>query len=55
MLVSLKPKNDEICADANSDIFSFILMMEGIMGKYIIGWMLGVPVIVLVIIYILMH
>jgi len=26
-----------------------------VMGKYFIGWLLGVPVIVLVIIYLLMH
>jgi hypothetical protein len=26
-----------------------------LMGKYVLGWMLGVPVIVLVIIYIFMH
>jgi len=26
-----------------------------IMGKYLIGWILGVPVVVLVVVYIVMH
>ena len=28
---------------------------EKVMGKYFLGWLLGVPVIVLVVIYLVMH
>jgi hypothetical protein len=30
-------------------------MQETTMGKYVLGWLLGVPVFVLVIIYLVMH
>jgi hypothetical protein len=29
--------------------------MEPVMGKYVLAWLLGVPVFVLVIVYILFH
>lgn len=29
--------------------------MESIMGKYLIAWLLGVPAIVLVLVYVFMH
>ena len=28
---------------------------RSVMGKYVVGWLLGVPVVVLVIIYLFMH
>ena len=33
----------------------FLLRPEHFMGKYLVGWLLGVPVIVLVLIYIVFH
>jgi bacteriorhodopsin len=38
-------------------LFSAALVAKrrSVMGKYVIGWLLGVPVIVLVIIYLLMN
>jgi len=30
-------------------------MKEHIMGKYVIGWLLGVPVVVLVLAYLVFH
>jgi hypothetical protein len=29
--------------------------LERIMGKYVLGWLLGIPAIVLVVIYFFMH
>jgi hypothetical protein len=29
--------------------------LEKAMGKYVLGWLLGVPVVVLAVIYLLMH
>ena len=36
-------------------IAGLVAKRRRVMGKYVIGWLLGVPVIVLVIIYILMN
>jgi hypothetical protein len=32
-----------------------ILNTENLMGKYLLGWVLGVPVVVLVIVYLVFH
>jgi hypothetical protein len=31
------------------------LMQETTMGKYFLGWLLGVPVVVLVVVYLIFH
>jgi hypothetical protein len=31
------------------------IMQEMAMGKYFLGWMLGVPVVVLVVVYLIFH
>jgi hypothetical protein len=36
-------------------IAAFIAQRRTVMGKYVLGWILGVPVFVLVIIYIFVH
>ena len=30
-------------------------LLENIMGKYVLGWLLGIPAVVLVVIYFFMH
>jgi hypothetical protein len=36
-------------------IAALVAKRRGVMGKYFVGWLLGVPVVVLVIIYLFMH
>ena len=36
-------------------IAAFVVKRRSVMGKYVLGWLLGVPVVVLVIIYLFMH
>ena len=33
----------------------YLILKENVMGKYLLGWLLGVPVVVLLIIYFFMH
>lgn len=42
-------------AASNEQSHSTIIHEEATMGKYFLGWLLGVPVVVLVIVYLIFH
>jgi hypothetical protein len=44
-----------LLAPPPSPVFSAINKGASIVGKYILGWILGVPVVVLVLIYLFFH
>jgi hypothetical protein len=44
------------CASATPvDLACGSQLLENIMGKYVLGWLLGIPAIVLVVVYFFMH
>jgi hypothetical protein len=44
------------CASATPvDLACGSRLLENIMGKYVLGWLLGIPAIVLVVVYFFMH
>jgi hypothetical protein len=49
------PSRCALLSPAPSPLFSVINKGASIVGKYILGWILGVPVVVLVLIYLFFH